>query len=785
MIQRIEQEMEKLLLEKHGLDYLLNNAADDIVAKIKNMESGVFLVEGLPGIGKSASMKYIANAVGAHNPERVVHFYFSLNNPVLDNADNYYEYTCDKIRIIMGVADPAVPQIQTSRRERKDYNDFQQSVLDLSSAIGKDDEKKVYFFIDGIEEMRDYKEFLSYILPAEGVIYVIFAQPGVCNGSLPVNFLEHGKIKNRVEVKYLNKTHAREFFWKVFGKAPDAEFDVFESKVRAHFDSYIETEENRCPLLLKILAEDAKEDGFNLDRAWAIGLEGYLDGRVKLFSENAKKLLVLVALAKGPLQSEDLVEMTGLSRAVCDGALNEAKKFLIINGQGIVISHNVWAKLISDRWGDKSSYEVYLTWCANWSNPSLRQETAVYIARHYVFHVLDFSDRWSDGSGRAEELLLELYKDSADEYVGFQLNTLFPLGESLTDISRIAKKAFVRVSSSQKFKPELVVTLVAVICQIEGSKRADFTREYLSAANRKGIDSEIDKGIIREVATSVLAMIGCDEAGLVWGLLPIETGVDKKWDDSQALCYLVSEKIFREMPSEENKLLIFDTFLQNTRRCLEGDAVRLKSATWPENVKLVYQGLRVWLNIYAAFQPWLKLPHDSRNPKVKVLAKHGAQYEQGILLWVNALFRCAKQISKEKSGISGVEREMLNRIQRAGILAQLKIKPVIWNMGPKGATCRADEIVSLSCIIICEQDVVARRAAAEGLIEIGDSTACEALIYGLKNDTDVQVRARSATALGKIGDPCAQEPLIEAINDEFEEVRVAVKTALEKLRPAK
>jgi HEAT repeat protein len=57
------------------------------------------------------------------------------------------------------------------------------------------------------------------------------------------------------------------------------------------------------------------------------------------------------------------------------------------------------------------------------------------------------------------------------------------------------------------------------------------------------------------------------------------------------------------------------------------------------------------------------------------------------------------------------------------------------------------------------QDVHARRNAAQALGWIGSASATEALMVALKKDSDSAVRARAAWALGEIGDPAARRAL--------------------------
>ncbi|MDD2806493.1 MAG: HEAT repeat domain-containing protein [Elusimicrobiales bacterium] len=386
MINHIEAAMAELLQKKHRLAYVRSRATDKIIVQIKSTFSGVFLIEGLPGIGKSASLQPVSDAVGAHNPERVISYYFSSTDPVLNNADNFYEYACAKVKAITAGFGANIGPLE---KGRKDHIDFQQTLFELGEFIGNDVERRVYFFIDGLEELRDPKEFLGKLPYVEGVVYVIFSQPGVCDAGLPDRFYEKGKIKNRAEIKFLGREHAEAFFWEAYGKDIDNAPTKFEETVSGHLVRYLEAETNRYPLLLKVLAEDAREDGYNPDRAWAGGLEEYLDTRVSSLSENARRLLVLVALSFGPLQKEDLSELLGdISLAACEAALKEARRFLVFKGQGIVISHAVWGKLISKRWADKSSREAYLNWCADWRKSGLRYSKAHYIAANYIFHII-------------------------------------------------------------------------------------------------------------------------------------------------------------------------------------------------------------------------------------------------------------------------------------------------------------------------------------------------------------------------------------------------------------
>ena len=78
-------------------------------------------------------------------------------------------------------------------------------------------------------------------------------------------------------------------------------------------------------------------------------------------------------------------------------------------------------------------------------------------------------------------------------------------------------------------------------------------------------------------------------------------------------------------------------------------------------------------------------------------------------------------------------------------------------------------------------DLFARRklkivSTMEGKKDVGT------LIWLLKNE-ETGVRREAAAALGRIGDLRVLEPLTQTLNDEDEAVRVAVRDALEKIRP--
>jgi len=427
VIDYIEEAIARLLEEKHNLQFVRSNEVDDIALKIKGMWSGVFLVEGLPGMGKSATMRYLAGVVGAHKPERVIPYYFSLNNSVLDNAGNFYAYACKKIKGLLD-KNPERKKDSVHEGSRKDNIDFQNSLIGLGKSIGNDTEQRVYLFMDGIEEMREHKEFLSRLPHLEGVVYVVFAQPGVCEGALAKSFYEQGKIKNRAEIKFLDKDHAKMVFWEAYGRTQNSDkLTAFENIISDHLEKHIQIEANRYPLLLKVLAEDAREDGFNPDRAWAKGLEEYLDGRISALSENARNLLILVALAIGPLQCEDLCEMLGgVSKAVGENALKEARRFLTLKEQDILISHNVWATIISKRWASKSMCQVYLKWCSDWRKPNLRKSKAKYIAKYYILHLIrDAFIPGLGGSDASRQHWKEISeKEFTEEFMQFVKSTL-------------------------------------------------------------------------------------------------------------------------------------------------------------------------------------------------------------------------------------------------------------------------------------------------------------------------------------------------------------------------
>lgn len=74
-----------------------------------------------------------------------------------------------------------------------------------------------------------------------------------------------------------------------------------------------------------------------------------------------------------------------------------------------------------------------------------------------------------------------------------------------------------------------------------------------------------------------------------------------------------------------------------------------------------------------------------------------------------------------------------------------------------------------------------RRMVCDDLARTGDKRAVEPLIHTLQHDEDVIARKNAAQALAKLGDERAAEPLRKAMEDEDEEVRKAAVRALEKL----
>ena len=800
MTKHIELAIADLVQKRHSLPYVRSKSIDDIAKQIKSTFSGVFLIEGTPGIGKSASLGPITDVVGAHNPDRIISYYFSLTDPVLNNADNFYEYACERIKAIIDVP-TAEKETVLAKGARKDHIDFQHALAELAEFIGNDVERRIYFFIDGIEEIQDHREFLGRLPYIDGVIYVLFAQPGICDGALPDRFYERGRLKNRSAIKYLEKSHAESFFWEVYGKELDDKRDVYEERIYRHLISYLEVETNRFPLLLKVLAEDTRNDGFNPDRAWASGLQDYVDSRISALSENAKNLLILVSLALGPLQCEDLCEMMGnLSRATYEAALKEAERFLIINMQGITISHHVWAKLVSKRWANKTNYEVYLNWCAKWNIPGLRQEAAVYIAQHYMLHILDFADRWNEPL-RAEELLRELYKEDST-YLTFQSNTLIPSRESWSGILAIYKKVFKNVSSSRGYTPELITSILWLFCKLEGLRRKNSFGEIKHAFDEFEKTNEVSE-IGFDLAESLRVMQGVEQGSLRQNLKYFK-GPGKKWDATQMLYYVISREIFKDTPSEENKIVIFDWLSTFTMGCLKEDFKRLTELNPVTEVELIYTAICNWTNISKDFNAWTEMLKKIKKPEVKFLLERAETVVQGI----NMLLKLKATLNLEEGSASpsdvnnkiGTKLHNLKKKLAAietfeeGMLAELVIK--FKNEKDENARCRAivcfttkpgrpDVVTVLSQALTCDESVLVRRAAADALIKIGDSTSFESLIHALWNDADVQVQTSSAKALGEIGDACAQGPLIAALSNSSDEVRQAAKIALGKLKPLK
>ena len=317
----IDNAIAKLLYEKHNTDFVRTDSVDAIAARLKKLWAEerlpcVFLIEGLPGIGKSAAANYVGEVLKGSSPDRVIKYFFSKNRNPLENVNNFYAYVCGRIELLLAKDegnDAVTAALGKEWKTEWKWNDLQDSIVRLADSIGKDDQKRVLFVIDGVEELDEHEELLRKLPAAQGMVYALFSQPGVCEGKISPDFKENGKIKNQAAIEFLGKKAAAELFWEVYGDKSEASGQDADPKISERLDAHLSVEENRYPLLLRVLAEDAK-DGFNPSRAaWAKGLREYVDERYNDISEAAKKLLAQVSLARGPLAIYDLLEILNIS----------------------------------------------------------------------------------------------------------------------------------------------------------------------------------------------------------------------------------------------------------------------------------------------------------------------------------------------------------------------------------------------------------------------------------------------------------------------------------------
>lgn len=96
-----------------------------------------------------------------------------------------------------------------------------------------------------------------------------------------------------------------------------------------------------------------------------------------------------------------------------------------------------------------------------------------------------------------------------------------------------------------------------------------------------------------------------------------------------------------------------------------------------------------------------------------------------------------------------------------------------------GTSAEPAIVLLLSEILSTDKSAVVRRAAAEALFEVGDSTACANLLSAVDNDSDIQVRVSAALALAVIEDPSEKKTLAAALEDDSNEIRLALKAAIE------
>src|SRR3989339_680269 len=258
MIKQIENLQAQLLLEKHAIDFKPNQVALDLFKKMRGEDGskptlfdGIHIVEGDPGIGKSATARWLANSLrGVFDENRIISFYFCKNDAILGNRDSFYELATAKINDLLAVYNEDTTP-NTPAPLIPDFRYFKRQLFALSEKIEKDVDRNILIIIDGVEEVLDSDGFLRDLPPARGIGYLIFTQPGVCE-TLPINL----KDKGETTLAVMSQTDAEDFFWDAYGKEED---EAYAGQVKRALDKIISDPQNRTGLLLKCLAEDFKD----------------------------------------------------------------------------------------------------------------------------------------------------------------------------------------------------------------------------------------------------------------------------------------------------------------------------------------------------------------------------------------------------------------------------------------------------------------------------------------------------------------------------------------------
>lgn len=298
-------------------------------------KSGVIVLEGEPGIGKSALAAHWAGQLRSDLGEhQVLDYYFLLGDSEINKEGTFLKYVCAQLSLQLGIEDYSG---QNGEGLHSCFGDALKAAGDAVQASKPNG--RLVLVLDGIEESPNYVRILQELPIRSGVIVVIFAQPGIVNNNWGLSGV------TRIELAdYLDATSALKLFRDVLNQEGAA--GLLEENQEAVRQLLIQ-EPMRLPLLVCEAARDFVSNKGKIKKKWRNlgGIEGYFTGRTEKCDAGVKILLGVLAYAKENLSEISLGEIAGARVLDVPAALHVAGKFLKKNADGRwSFSHNAWAR---------------------------------------------------------------------------------------------------------------------------------------------------------------------------------------------------------------------------------------------------------------------------------------------------------------------------------------------------------------------------------------------------------------------------------------------------------
>jgi len=295
------------------------NELTQVQSWLANRDSGVVLIEGLSGYGKTTFIAQLKQRLKFANRQFVWHIF---SRTLYDDSNQ------DQTRFDSNLAEQFALLLGEDVRKIENKSNFVTSIL-------RDPPKNLILLIDALDETD--ARFLTYKLPKKlknGLKIIVTARKIGNDLNINAAGLYRHNMSFVIEMKALTVNEIVGLLNKLNMPSENAEEIVRISK--------------GDPFYVRFLLEDILNGNLSMQvlDAYPPSLDGYLEQQFSQLAEGAKleiqaKLVSQIVLSPIPIPKEELVAtISGLELINFDAHFKEVRRFFILTERGYVVCHN-------------------------------------------------------------------------------------------------------------------------------------------------------------------------------------------------------------------------------------------------------------------------------------------------------------------------------------------------------------------------------------------------------------------------------------------------------------